>query len=97
MENIKFWAELITQTAFPIVLILASVYWIGTRGVPKIVAMIEKIVSDFRAEMETERKFHGEQMERLFSVQTSEHDKITDAVVKQGDRIVQRIDEKSGK
>ncbi len=90
-------AQLIAQVGFPIVLIIAVVYYVGKFGIPKVVTLVETLVSDFREEMERERQFHGQQLGRLFDEQKSNTERIENKIGSTGDQVISEIRERCAK
>ncbi len=86
-------AQLIAQVGFPIVFIVVLVYYVGKFGLPKAVALIEGLVKDFREEMERERQFHADNVNRLFETSGKHRDEVISAVEKAGDATVAEIKE----
>lgn len=95
--DVKTIIQLIGDVGFPLVLILALVYFGAKYAVPKVVALVEKIVDDFRAEMEREREYHSQNVERFFKVQTDEHKRIEEKIKSEADRVVGEIGRGGGK
>lgn len=89
----KMVVDIIAQVGFPIVLILALIYYVGKHGLPKVATMIEKIVDDFREEMRLERENHNRQIERYFAVEGNHHTATITCIDRNGDRVVEAVKE----
>lgn len=57
--------EIITQVSFPIVIVIAMFWWIGVKWWPKYNDTMDKLVTDFRQEMQAEREFHQARITEL--------------------------------
>ena len=93
-SDMKFWAQLVTQTAFPIVLILFVVYFGFKYGVPRLALAAEKISDDFRTEMKEQRETDAQNLERLYKVHQTHADRIEAKVDSKGEQVIDYIKEK---
>ncbi len=94
MDDMKFWVEVVTQTAFPIVLIIFVAYYVGKYGMPKMAEAASKLVDDFRDEMRLEREFHSDNLKRLFDEQKSNTNRIEEKISTKGDQVIETIKDK---
>jgi hypothetical protein len=79
----------VSQIGFPVVLFLATIFWIGKYGLPKIASLIEKIVDDFKDEMEKERTHNRENINRFFDEANSKYGEIKGHITRETDRVIE--------
>ena len=79
----------VSQVGFPIVLFLAVIFWLGKYGLPRVVALIEKIVADFKDEMDKERMHNRENINRFYDAANSQHSDIKTHVTRESDRVIE--------
>ena len=90
-------AELIAQVGFPISFLVAFIYYLAKYVIPRGAAMFEKLLEDFKNEMECERKYHAENLNRFFDVEGNHHSVVCNLVKDESSKIINRIDEKCGR
>ena len=90
----KLIVDAVAQLGFPIVLALGVIWWIGQRGLPRFLDAVEKMLANFREEMERERQFHQANVDRFFDVQHQEHDEIKTEVCRKTELVLRSIDER---
>ena len=93
--------QLITQIGFPIVLILAFLKWVWPKLMDTIdknsdtfVAELKEQRENFRTELKEQRENHQVNIERFFTTQTNEHQRIEDKITDETNKIVDVIKEK---
>jgi hypothetical protein len=72
--------DAITQVGFPVVLTIGLIFWMGRYALPKVTEMFNGLIDDFREEMETERRFHADNIRLLIDTNRAEHQEIKDVI-----------------